>query len=553
MFKVPKPMRRTKFDKLFSIEMNDFDVERLLPTLFNLVVSRGRNRNSGSNEKKSLSQFVDGLSRNERIRGFNTEKGRQLLEHWVRAASVKMSFAGRGKIREKLEFVLPDTLLTYKTGLPKPSSRQRNVPRFLYSSMCNAIPDGALNARRLNLQIWLKDVFGKGISMQNAPPYDGSYDNETDVDIHALLSLRLLEEFDTGAITSQELTEQPPLLPNQATQIGENILLILRGFDGVLPPAFVGRMLMAIINLDLLTYTLRLMSSVASLCRTGKAPSETGTTAGTEIYLDLTGDRQGQSVSLARSCVERDLEALGRYFENSLRLFTIHRMRELSTSLGALVEDDGVSVMTYLERIIEAEETQVVTVKAESELEQILVESQRELTSEEEKAQLSEEMKRRVTAKRPIDVLNTVLCETLRGSGVQKFSQWYRGVGGLNKHYGLLQGNVRGPRNWNYVLTDELLRALVYLCSVDAYRNNINEAQPSASLRLDEFLEWMRVRFGILIDRPPSEMESSSAREAAAENFSAFKLRLRQTGFFSGLSDDFNVQNLTVSLMQQAK
>ena len=44
MFKIPKPLRRTKFDKLFSIELNDFDVERLLPTLFNLVVTRGRNR-----------------------------------------------------------------------------------------------------------------------------------------------------------------------------------------------------------------------------------------------------------------------------------------------------------------------------------------------------------------------------------------------------------------------------------------------------------------------------------------------------------------------------
>ena len=62
MFKIPKPLRRTKFDKLFSIELNDFDVERLLPTLFNLVVTRGRNRTSGSNETRNISEFVAKLA-----------------------------------------------------------------------------------------------------------------------------------------------------------------------------------------------------------------------------------------------------------------------------------------------------------------------------------------------------------------------------------------------------------------------------------------------------------------------------------------------------------
>jgi len=58
----------------------------------------------------------------------------------------------------------------------------------------------------------------------------------------------------------------------------------------------------------------------------------------------------------------------------------------------------------------------------------------------------------------------------------------------------------------------------------------------------------MRERFGIVIDRPPQGMDSTSSRAAAAGNFNAFKVRLRQTGFFRGLSDDFNVQNLTVAL-----
>lgn len=556
MFKLPKNLRRTKFDRLLSLEMNDFDVERLLPTLFNLVVARGRNRTSGKNEDKSVTQFVNGLAKNPSVVGFDTPEGRQLLEQWVRAVCLKTGQAGRSASREKIEFVSPVTLLTYKTGLPKPSSRQRNVPRFLYTAMCNAITEGSINERRLNLQHWLKDIFGTGLQMQDSPPYEGRYDGTSEVDIHTLLTLHLLNEFETGAITSHEADEPEPLLGKQAKQAGENVLLLIRGYRDLLPPVFVGRMLMAIINLDLLTYTLRTMSAVATLFRDGKLPnlSSIDDQAFPEIYLDATGDRRSQSDSIAKSCVERDLEATGRFFENSLRLFTIHRMREVSDTLQQQISDDpGTSVAQYISRLLKAESSKQVVVRAESELEQILQETKVDITSESEIGAFKDELQTRLRRKSPISVLNEILCENLRPQGVQNIGKWLRGVGGLNRPYGLLLGNVRGPRNWRYVLTDELLRTLVYLNAVEKYRDNVNEARPSASLRLDEFMTWLREKFGIVIDRPPREFSSTSARLAAAENANAFKRRLRQSGFFRGLSDDFNVQSLTVSLADRGE
>lgn len=546
MFKIPKPLRRTKFDKLFSIELNDFDVERLLPTLFNLVVTRGRNRTSGSNETRNISEFVAKLATNASVRGFGGE-GVVLLEQWIRAVSLTVGQAGRDKSREKIEFVSPTTLLTYKTGLPKPSSRQRNVPRFLYSAMCAFGNEGSSNERRLNLQRWLKDVFGTGLQMQDTPPYEGRYDGSADVDIHTLLTLRLLEGFDTGAISNQELDEPKPCLPDQAQQLGENILLLLRGYRNLLPPMFTSKMLMAMINLDLLTYTLRLMSGISVLCRTGKMPTDNSKSP--EIYLDVTGDRSGQSDSIARLCVERDLEATGKFFENNLRLFTLDRLRERSEALQSLIPvTTNQSVVDYLESLLGIELSESVNVRAEAELEMIRNETLLELTNESEREQIKEDLRRLISRKSPIAALNAILCESQRTQGVQNYSKWYKGVGGLNRPYGLLLGNTQGPRNWRYVLTDELLRTLVYLNALDCHRSNINEATPAASIRLDEFMTWMRERFGIVIDRPPRELDSSSSRAAAAANFNAFKRRLRQTGFFRGLSDDFNVQNLTVSL-----
>ncbi|WP_145169788.1 hypothetical protein [Rubripirellula lacrimiformis] len=403
----------------------------------------------------------------------------------------------------------------------------------------------------MNLQQWLKDVFGAGLQMQDTPPYEGHYDDVTEVDIHTLLTLRVLEEFETGAISNQELGEPRPCLPDQAKQAGQNIALILRGYRQLLPPAFVSRMLMATINLDLLTYSLRLMGNVSSLCQTGKMPE--GDEYYPEVYVDVTGDRTSQSDSLARSCVERDLESTGRFFRDNLRLFTLHRMRERSDTLKQLIPHDAETpVSQYLEALLAAEQSSDIQGRAEIELESILIETQSDLSGEAEREQARVDLQELISRDGPISALNAILCNSQRTKGVQAYTQWYKGVGGLNRPYGLLLGNTQGPRNWRYVLTDELLRTLVYLNAVDRHRTNINEAQPVGSIRLDEFLTWMHQRFGILIDRPPREMESTSSRAATAENFNAFKRRLRQTGFFRGLSDDFNVQNLTVSLGRKA-
>ena len=39
---LPKASKGVKFDLLFTIDMNDFDVEMLLPSLFHLVRTKGR-------------------------------------------------------------------------------------------------------------------------------------------------------------------------------------------------------------------------------------------------------------------------------------------------------------------------------------------------------------------------------------------------------------------------------------------------------------------------------------------------------------------------------
>jgi hypothetical protein len=57
-------------------------------------------------------------------------------------------------------------------------------------------------------------------------------------------------------------------------------------------------------------------------------------------------------------------------------------------------------------------------------------------------------------------------------------------------------------------------------------------------------LACLERRYGVLVDRPPSFLDSSQNRAAGKANLEALKRRLRQMGFFSALSDDFTAQYL---------
>ena len=68
--------------------------------------------------------------------------------------------------------------------------------------------------------------------------------------------------------------------------------------------------------------------------------------------------------------------------------------------------------------------------------------------------------------------------------------------------------------------------------------------QELQSIRLQDFLQFLEKRFGILIDQPPDKFQGAEYIAAARDNLRAMLGRLRQMGIFRDLSDDFTVQRL---------
>src|SRR3954467_5524458 len=102
---LPKASRGYSFPRLFTVEMNDFDVERLLPSVFFLVVTRGRQRGRNLNDPRDLRRYVEALAQHPKVDNFDSEGGRRLLERWSRASVVRMGRAGRARRDEQMEFV----------------------------------------------------------------------------------------------------------------------------------------------------------------------------------------------------------------------------------------------------------------------------------------------------------------------------------------------------------------------------------------------------------------------------------------------------------------
>ena len=102
-------------------------------------------------------------------------------------------------------------------------------------------------------------------------------------------------------------------------------------------------------------------------------------------------------------------------------------------------------------------------------------------------------------------------------------------------------------KSWRYSPTNDLLAVFVQLAAVRLSASTNHDRGESGSLqpiRLQDFLQFLEKRFGILIDRPPAPFEGAEYIAAARDNLRAMLRRLRQMGIFRDLSDDFTVQRL---------
>jgi hypothetical protein len=553
--KLPKNLAGIKFDPLFSIEMNDFNIEMVLPALFWLVRTGGKDRGTRTDPKIIAGRTL-ALSSHPQLDGFSSEVGLRVLDKWVRSSLIRTSAVGRQRHSEQIAYVQPLSFLSFKPAFPSQSSRLRQVPQFLYHTINQYLCRSGGGAKGSGGARPFDDIvlaaFARGVELDTGSSKDGRYDGVTPLDLEVMLQLYYLDGFEVPRESNREAREPlPPALPKAAAFLSQDIAAFLHLYATRIPTAVLARYAMALINFELFIYTLHLMRAANALVLRGDTPSLfsdntlDGALPALDLYVDVTQSRGSRTDLLAQACLNRDLEEAENFLRSNLTLRTLQLYVDGNRDLRRrLTNLKGGQYILGLWDLRSDPDVRADARGTERDLEKLF------RGDDENEENIPADVKA-VLDHPDLDTLSRVveiLVWAQRKNGVSGITKWLSGVGGLARTDGVLRGNLKGRRVWRYVMSDVLLEALVQLAviSPDVQRaSGAGSARPEPrSVTLSAFLSFLRERFGVLIDTPPSFDASTEAVAAAKENFAALKQRLRQMGLFFDLSDDFNAQRL---------
>src|SRR5260221_1246068 len=550
--KLPKDLRGTKFPQAFVIEMNDFDIDLFLPTLFFTVLSRGRGKARQINKATNIEGYIDSLSVHPALEGFSDPVGRKVLERLVRTTLITTGRVGRGKESEQIMSIVPYTLLAHKAWFPVTGSRLRGADAFIYHALRH-------NMQRADdrLQEAIVTIFGRGLTLGNMQELGGHYDGEADLDTLTRLSIAFLDGFQNtkpGLVREKDVTPACPVL---ADELATDLLRFLFMYYRRMPIQAFTYHLLALVNFELFIYTLKLVYAINALVRDPQvlpcAMDTSLTVSPPQLYLDFTNDAKGYSQEMAKACIRREFEMYQQYLISIMRLrlldYYVEKLNHIPARRARVsaILDGASSGPFYLQRLLllHTDPTLDLQIQSLAITDEGRIREANQLLDEDGKPQDEEEVVAWLeeiagAAETDLDRVINLLVEGQRDKAIQHMISWYWGVGGLKKTHGVLRGTPSSRQSWRYAPSNDLLAVLVPIAAAQLKPRG-SDVSP---IRLQDFLPFLEKHYGILIDRPPDMFKGAEYAAAARDNLRAVLARLRQMGIFSDLSDDFTVQNL---------
>lgn len=529
---LPKPWRVLGLPELTLVELNDIDVDRMLPHLWELIVKQGRTSGSRTDER-GFERYVEQLQKHPDLRGFEDRDGARILSGWLQASVVRMGRKGLRRQESAMDFVLPLTIASYRAGLPKTRTRHRYADELTFRLMADEVERRGAKAALPELHGALRNALGRGVEIGPAPQWSPQYDGKSEIDVTALLSLYFLEGFEAVDAKDSKRDDRVPPLDGPARPIGRDLVAHLWGYGSVLGDSDFVSQVTSILSLRLFQLPLRTALATRHLVTEGRFPVGEGDAVAPnplELYCDFTGQRASVSDRLSAESVQRDLDILRGFLRD--RLF----LRVLFEAIKVTGHQSQLSELSPAARFEAA-----VALARDPHIEAFAAVALQSIRHETENAGNDEgvdELDVLLGSDRSrVDVLAGVLTSALKSRGLENQVKWFWSTGGIQKRYGLLRGTLKSRRSWRYAPTEELLHALLHACFLEDGGRRVRPELP-----LQELLDRLQSRFGLLIDRPPSVNDSADARAAAALNLQAFKLRLQLLGCFDSLSDDFSAQ-----------
>jgi hypothetical protein len=228
-------MRSANFEFLIPVTLNETNLERMLIQILERMVKGGKTSPPHNGDKDTALRYQElltELQNNPKLKGFGSDKGRSVLDGWLRTSIVEMIPVSKSKSGEQIDYLRLLSVASYRSGLPKWRSRNRKTDATIYASLCNALPSKPeVSAESLRRILEATDLTtGIEFPQLSYPWKDPEYSGQEKVDISALLEMRFLEGVNAKEPKLEPESGKDVAIPELFDPLGREMLEILLQF-----------------------------------------------------------------------------------------------------------------------------------------------------------------------------------------------------------------------------------------------------------------------------------------------------------------------------------
>lgn len=547
-----KYLRALRYIHLSLMDFNSIELEDVLPGLFYLIRCR-RQRGQGQFGKKSSLGMAQELCASGLVDNECGEAGEGVLEAWLRASILRLARHGR---KADIMSVRPLHFMSYRVDLPSTWSHLRSVPEFVAAVLTHNGAKG--NGEATNDKLFplgqSENLFYRtfGIGMESEFPASldkDTYDEDSELDIESLLLVRLMQLTKPPApITSNgEVRSFEPLCPGRAEKFRQDFSTFLRNYSPrEIPPRVLGEFVMALLSLNLTIYFVEHCLSANKLYETGVFDNDKRSAGHLQwepaIFVDLTNGKNRKCRDLAKASYQRHMRIISQHLRTMVGFRIIERVLHKANDIPEIAEltrqgkmDVG-NTITYLEAFARArldpglESYRRVQAHANGVIADLADHDKRN------KEVLDASALETLT---PFDrLIEAVVTSDLHFP--QQTLKFHGDIARAGHRVSILGRTSLKRLDTYYTLTSGMLEMLIQMVPLRP------QGKPSArEMDVYEFIDMLRERYGIWIDKPPPEIDDSvEAHQAADANVLALKETLRQLGALRALTDARGMQTI---------